>query len=104
MYKKCPSIKSFLFGILKTVWNQAKGSFQWSVANGIFIPKIMEASEIGDFRVIAKTNVEGKIFLVSLQGGYQHFSLATASLTPQFRKWVFLVSLVVWNIQQWCGI
>ena len=35
---------------------------EWSLADGIFIPKVLEASVIDEFRMIAKTNVEGKIF------------------------------------------
>ena len=62
VYKKCPLLRKHLFKILKTAWNKKNSAKTWSTAEGIFIPKINDAEAIGDFRVIAKTNVEGKIF------------------------------------------
>jgi len=86
VYKKCPSIKRFLFRILKTAWNQQGGPDMWSIADGIFIPKIAEASEIGDFRVIAKTNVEGKIFFGIISKRMTDFVLANGFIDTTVQK------------------
>jgi len=86
VYKKCPELRSLLFGILKTAWNQQCGPKEWSVADGIFIPKVVEAAEIGDFRVTAKTNVEGKIFFGLIAKRLTNFLLANGYIDTTVQK------------------
>ena len=86
VYKKCPMLRKFLFHLIKTAWNQGSGPEQWSMAEGIFIAKILEASDIGDFRVIAKTNVEGKIFFGIIAQRLTRFLLDNGFINTSVQK------------------
>ena len=41
-------------------------SRDWNVANGVYIPKEQNSSDIGQFRPISLLNVEGKMFFAVL--------------------------------------
>ena len=56
------------------------------MADGIFIPKVIEAAEIGDFRVIAKTNVEGKIFFGIIAKRLSTFLLTNGYIDTTVQK------------------
>ena len=62
LYKRCPKVLTWLHKILKSAWKNLKISDQWTIAEGVYIPKEQNSSEINQFRPISLLNVEGKIF------------------------------------------
>ena len=71
LYKRCPKVLEWLHKIIRGAWKNQKISEQWMVAEGVYIPKEQNSTEIGQFRPISLLNVEGKIF----------FSVMAARLT-----------------------
>ena len=71
LYKKCPKVLEWLHRLLRSAWRNQKISGQWMTADGVYIPKEQNSSDISQFRPISLLNVEGKIF----------FSVMAARLT-----------------------
>ena len=71
LYKKCPKVLEWLHRLLRSAWRNQKISSQWMIADGVYIPKEQNSSDISQFRPISLLNVEGKIF----------FSVMAARLT-----------------------
>ena len=62
VYKRCPGVARQLYSYLKGMWRKNIISRTWRKAEGIFIPKVENAKEVGKFRTISLLNVEGKLF------------------------------------------
>ena len=62
LYKKCPKVLMWLHQLIKSAWRNSKISNQWMTADGVYIPKEQNSSDISQFRPISLLNVEGKIF------------------------------------------
>ena len=62
LYKRCPNVLKRLHKILRGTWSNLKISEQWMSADGVYIPKERNSTEINQFRPISLLNVEGKIF------------------------------------------
>ena len=65
MYIKCPKLKKYLLKLMLAVIAEEKVPLKWRISDGIFIPKVEKPKEVQlatDFRQIALTNVEGKLF------------------------------------------
>ncbi|KAK3720950.1 hypothetical protein RRG08_047516 [Elysia crispata] len=62
LYKRCPNVLKRLHKILRGAWTNLKISEQWMSADGVYIPKEQNSTEINQFRPISLLNVEGKIF------------------------------------------
>ena len=62
LYKRCPNVLKRLHQILRGAWSNLKISEQWVSADGVYIPKEQNSTEINQFRPISLLNVEGKIF------------------------------------------
>ena len=62
LYKRCPNVLKRLHKILRGAWSNLKISEQWMSADGVYIPKEKNSTEINQFRPISLLNVEGKIF------------------------------------------
>ena len=71
LYKKCPKVLEWLHTLLRSAWRHQRISSQWMRADGVYIPKEQNSSDISQFRPISLLNVEGKIF----------FSVMAARLT-----------------------
>ena len=61
LYKRCPNVLKRLHKILRGAWSNLKINEQWMPADGVYIPKEQNSTEI-KFRPISLLNVEGKIF------------------------------------------
>ena len=57
LHKRCPNVLKRLYKILRGAWSNLKIS-----ADGVYIPKEQNSTEINQFRPISLLNVEGKIF------------------------------------------
>ena len=62
LYKRCPNVLKRLHKVLRGAWSNLKISEQWMSADGVYIPKEQNSTEINQFRPISLLNVEGKIF------------------------------------------
>ncbi|TWW79888.1 hypothetical protein D4764_10G0009180 [Takifugu flavidus] len=90
VYKQCPKLLVRLWKIRKVIWRRGRVTTQWRSAEGVWIPKEEDASNIEQFRIISLLCVEGKIFfkIVSerltdflLKKGYIDTSLVETALT-----------------------
>ena len=62
LYKRYPNVLKRLHKILRGAWSNLKINEQWMSADGVYIPKEQNSTEINQFRPISLLNVEGKIF------------------------------------------
>ncbi|XP_057673103.1 uncharacterized protein LOC130904394 [Corythoichthys intestinalis] len=62
VYKKCPMLLRRLWKLLRRVWVKGSIPASWKRAEGCFIPKEMDSSDISQFRTISLLSVECKIF------------------------------------------
>ena len=63
LFKYCPRVRRALWHILRVLWRKRHIPSSWCLAEGVYIPKEENATEIGQFRPISLLNVDGKIFL-----------------------------------------
>ena len=61
LYKRCPNVLKRLHKILRGAWINLKISEQRISADGVYIPKEQNSTEINQFQPISLLNVEGKI-------------------------------------------
>ena len=63
VYKKCPELAKYLFGLFISVLKSRTTPLQWRISDGIFLPKVEKPNQnnISDYRQIALLNVEGKL-------------------------------------------
>ena len=59
--KKCSKVHERLHKILRGIWRNLRISEQWMSADGVYISKEQNATEINQFRPISLFNVEGNI-------------------------------------------
>nr|XP_023657820.1 uncharacterized protein LOC111838758 [Paramormyrops kingsleyae] len=62
VYKKCPLLLRRLWKLLRKIWVKGRIPVSWRVAEGCFVPKEKDSSEISQFRTISLLSVEAKIF------------------------------------------
>ena len=64
VYKKCPELAKYLFGLFISVLKSRTTPLQWRISDGIFLPKVKKPNQnnISDYRQIALLNVEGKLY------------------------------------------
>lgn len=64
VYKKCPKLLRCLWKLLKVIWRKGVITDCWKIAEGVMVPKEIDASKISQFRTISPFSVEEKIFAV----------------------------------------
>ena len=71
LYKKCPLLQDYLFGIISSMYSSGTVPLSWRISDGIFIPKVdvPNSMAIEDFRQIALMNVEGKLWWSMISDG-----------------------------------
>lgn len=62
IYKNCPQVLKRLATPLRTLWKKKQEPWQWTLAEGCFIPKELNSSSLDQFREISLLDVEGKVF------------------------------------------
>ncbi|XP_060938981.1 uncharacterized protein LOC133018922 [Limanda limanda] len=62
VYKNCPKLLLRLWRILRVFWRRGRIPEQWRVAEGVWIPKEENSTQLDQFRIISLLCVEAKIF------------------------------------------
>ncbi|KAJ3614965.1 hypothetical protein NHX12_018534 [Muraenolepis orangiensis] len=62
MYKYCPKLLLRLWYILRVFWRRGRIPDQWRVAEGVWIPKEENSTQLDQFRIISLLCVEAKVF------------------------------------------
>ncbi|XP_061896833.1 uncharacterized protein LOC133645919 [Entelurus aequoreus] len=86
VYKQCPRLLKRLWKILKVIWRRGKVSAQWRYAEGVWIPKEENSSNIEQFRIISLLSVESKIFFKILSQRLTEFLLKNAYIDTSVQK------------------
>ena len=90
VYKLCPNICDYLFGLFKSCLQNCVVPVQWRIATEVYIPKSRspDPNNIKDFRPMSLLNVEGKLF----------FSI----LSKRLEKRIYNNKLINSSIQKGC--
>ncbi|XP_061905517.1 uncharacterized protein LOC133651562 [Entelurus aequoreus] len=62
VYKNCPKLLQRLWKILPVFWRRGRIPEQWRVAEGVWIPKEENSTQLDQFRIISLLCVEAKVF------------------------------------------
>ncbi|KAJ3582011.1 hypothetical protein NHX12_015990 [Muraenolepis orangiensis] len=62
VYKYCPKLLLRLWYILRVFWRRGRIPDQWRVAEGVWIPKEENSTQLDQFRIISLLCVEAKVF------------------------------------------
>ncbi|KAJ3614742.1 hypothetical protein NHX12_018312 [Muraenolepis orangiensis] len=62
VYKYCPKLLLCLWYILRVFWRRGRIPDQWRVAEGVWIPKEENSTQLDQFRIISLLCVEAKVF------------------------------------------
>ncbi|XP_061896514.1 uncharacterized protein LOC133645675 [Entelurus aequoreus] len=62
VYKNCPKLLQRLWKILRVFWRRGRIPEQWRVAEGVWIPKEENSTQLDQFRIISLLCVEAKVF------------------------------------------
>ncbi len=77
---------SRLWKILKVIWRRGKVAAQWRHAEGVWIPKEENSSNIEQFRIISLLSVESKIFFKIVSQQLTEFLLKNAYIDTSVQK------------------
>ena len=86
VYKRCPGVARLLYAYLKGMWRKNTISRVWRTAEGIFIPKVDGAKDIGKFRTISLLNVEGKLFFAMKADRLTGYVMANRYIDSSIQK------------------
>ena len=86
VFKKCPSAARALWKLLREAWRESFVPVEWCLANGIYIPKEENSSELSQFRPISLLNVEGKIFFSVLSRRLSNYVLQNGYIDTSVQK------------------
>lgn len=84
VHKQYSRVLVQLWNTLKVIWQRRKDAAQWRYAEGVWIPKEENSSNIEQFHTISLLSVEGKIFFKIVSQWNSSWGMATQ--TPQYRK------------------
>lgn len=68
------------------IWRRGKVAAQWRYAEGVWIPKEEDSSNIEQFRIISLLSVEGKIFFKIVSQRLNEFLLKNAYIDTSVQK------------------
>ncbi|TWW81809.1 hypothetical protein D4764_01G0016240 [Takifugu flavidus] len=86
VYKQCPKLLVRLWKIMKVIWRRVRVTTQWWPAEGVWIPKEEDASNIEQFRIISLLCVEGKIFFKIVSQWLTDFLLKNGYIDTSVQK------------------
>ncbi|XP_061093280.1 uncharacterized protein LOC133125737 [Conger conger] len=66
VYKNCPKLLQHLWKLMRVFWRRGKIPEQWRVAEGVWIPKEENSTQLDQFRIISLLCVEAKVFFSAI--------------------------------------
>ncbi|KAL7868065.1 hypothetical protein SRHO_G00094490 [Serrasalmus rhombeus] len=66
VYKNCPKLLLHLWKILRVFWRKGKIPEQWRVAEGVWIPKEEDSTQLDQFPIISLLCIGAKIFFSAI--------------------------------------
>ena len=85
-YKKCSSLRQYIFKLGKRIWQSQDIPKDWAEAFIILLFKAGQLSNVADFRPIAITSVTGKIFFSVLADRLQFFMVKNNFISKSIQK------------------
>ena len=85
-FKKCSSLRQFIFKLGKKIWLSQDIPRDWAEAFIILLFKAGKLSNVADFRPIAITSVTGKIFFSVLSDRLQYFMVKNGFISKSIQK------------------
>ena len=95
VWKYCPSLKRRLYTICQKVWSTGKTPTSWSQAVIVQFHKSGTNSDPTNFRPIALSNCDGKLFFSLLSKSFTSYMIRNEYFDKQTQKGFCLVSLAV---------
>ena len=86
LYKKCPEVLKWLHKLIRSAWRNEKIPQQWMCADGVYIPKEQNSSDINQFRPISLLNIEGKIFFAVMAARLTNYLLENQYIDTSIQK------------------
>ena len=86
VYKRCPEVAKLLYQYLRCMWARNAISDTWQEAEGVFIPKVDNASTVQKFRTISLLNVEGKLYFALKSNRIVDFVLSNGYIDTSIQK------------------
>ena len=86
IYKKCPSTLRVLRHIFSRIWKSGEVPSEWGIAFVILLPKSDNLSNLDEFRPIAITNTNGKIFFSVISDRLQRYMISNELIKRQVQK------------------
>lgn len=87
VYNNCPRLLHRLWMLLKVIWRGGKVAYQWSFAEGVWIPEEEESKNIDQFRIISLLSVEAEIFFTIVARHLTDYLLRHNYLDTSVQKW-----------------
>ena len=86
VWKYCPSLKRRLYTICQKVWSTGKTSISWSQAVIVLFHKSGTTSDPTNFRPIALSNCDGKLFFSLLSKSFTSYMIRNEYFDKQTQK------------------
>lgn len=86
VYKQCPKLLVRLWKIMKVIWRRGRVTTRWQFAEGVWIPKEEDASNIEQLRIISLLCVEGKMFFKLVFQRHTDFLLKNGYIDTSVQK------------------
>ncbi|KAJ3605586.1 hypothetical protein NHX12_027631 [Muraenolepis orangiensis] len=87
VYKYCPKLLLRLWYILRVFWRRGRIPDQWREAEGVWIPKEKNSTQLDQFRIISLLCVEAKVFFSAVYlPGREHLHRYICPERWHFRK------------------
>ena len=86
VYKKCPRVLGWVHKLIRSAWKNERIPSQWMCADGVYIPKEQNSTDLNQFRPISLLNVEGKIFFAVMASRLTEFLMANSYVDLSVQK------------------
>ncbi len=86
VFKNCPRLLECLWKIYRVIWRKGKVPQQWRYAEGVWIPKEENASNIEQLRIISLLSVECKTFFKIIANRLMGFLLKNTYIDTSAQK------------------
>jgi hypothetical protein len=86
IYKPCPKVLKIFQRLLYSAWQESIVISEWKKADGVFIAKELNLSEISQFRPISLLKVQGKIFVAVMSRRITNYLVSNGYIDSTVQK------------------